>query len=264
MNTSNILIGQYIGGDSLLHELDARSKLISVFVLTVVLFITTSFLSLFIVTLAILAFLFISQIPFRLMAKSLRPVVPVLFILFALQAFVVRTGEVLVTFGPVALYTGGIITAGVFIWRILALIVLTTLLTLTTRPLDLTDGIERLASPLKKVRVPVSEMALMMSLTLRFIPTLLRETETISKAQAARGVDVSSGPLNRRIKAFVPMLVPLFVRAFKRAEDLALAMESRGYRSGEQRTKWREMRWDKRDSIALMTVGVLACAIVWT
>lgn len=153
---------------------------------------------------------------------------------------------------------------GIFISiRFLVLVFVTSILTLTTSPISITDGLETLLNPLKRIKVPVHELALMMSIALRFIPTLMDETDKIMKAQMARGSDVTSGPIKERIKAVVPLLIPLFVSAFKRAEDLATAMEVRGYRGGEGRTRYRQLKWTGRDTIAMVVFVVLAAILIY-
>ena len=164
--------------------------------------------------------------------------------------------------GWLEIYKGGLIQGVYISLRFTLLILVTSLLTLTTTPISITDGIEELLNPLKKWKVPVHELALMMSISLRFIPTLMEETDKIMKAQMARGVDFSSGPIKERMKAIVPLLVPLFVSAFKRAEDLATAMEARGYKGGEGRTKYRQLSWGMADSLLMVAVVILTGVLV--
>lgn len=169
-----------------------------------------------------------------------------------LQLFFTKEGHLLIQLGPIKIYDEGV-RQGIYIsLRFFFLILMTSLLTLTTAPIEITDGIEALLNPLKKVRFPVHELALMMSIALRFIPTLMGETDKIMKAQMARGVEFSGGPLKDRVKAVVPLLIPLFVSSFKRAEELAIAMEARGYRGGEGRTKYRLLYWKMADSLQIL------------
>jgi len=173
-----------------------------------------------------------------------------------------KEGDIVVDFGWLTIYEEGI-KQGVFISiRFVLLIVITSLLTLTTTPIEITDGMEALLSPFKKIGVPAHEIALMMSISLRFIPTLMEETEKIMKAQSARGVDFSSGTLKERFQAIIPLLVPLFISAFKRAEDLALAMEARGYRGGEGRTRLRKLVWKAQDHVAFLILAVMTVFLI--
>ena len=175
-----------------------------------------------------------------------------------MHLFFTREGDLLWEWGILKIYEGGL-RQGIYIsLRFAILVVMTSFLTLTTSPIAITDAIEILLNPLKKIKVPVHELALMMSISLRFIPTLMDETDKIMKAQMARGSDLSTGPIKDRIKAVVPLLVPLFVSAFKRAEDLATAMEVRGYKGGEGRTRYRQLAWHVRDTIALVALLALA------
>jgi energy-coupling factor transport system permease protein len=176
--------------------------------------------------------------------------------------FLTKEGEVLFRFGWITIYEEGL-RQGIFIsLRFFLLILMTSILTLTTTPIEITDGLESLLAPLNKIKFPVHELALMMSISLRFIPTLMQETDKIMKAQTARGVDFSSGPIKERIKAIIPLLIPLFVSSFKRAEELAVAMESRGYRGGEGRTKYRRLNWVLKDTAMLAMLAALTLVLI--
>ncbi|MCM3762351.1 energy-coupling factor transporter transmembrane protein EcfT [Alkalihalobacillus oceani] len=247
----NIIIGQYVGVTSVLHRLDPRSKLVSVAILVIMIFLADNWLAGGLIIAFALILIFLSNVPLSFIYRGMKPIfLLVLFTVF-FHLLLTREGEVLWTAGPFSIYEHGVRQAAFMALRLLTLIVFTSLLTLTTKPIDLTDGLEYLLGPLKKVKLPAHELALMMSIALRFIPTFMQETEKIMKAQMARGVDFTSGPLRQRVMAFVPLLVPLFISAFKRAEDLALAMEARGYRGGEGRTKYRLLAWRWRDSLAV-------------
>jgi energy-coupling factor transport system permease protein len=199
----------------------------------------------------------ISRIPARFLYGGLKPAIWLVLFTLILQVFFTKQGALLVKFGPIEIYDEGV-RQGIFIsLRFFFLILMTSLLTLTTSPIEITDGMETLLNPLKKVRFPVHEMALMMSISLRFIPTLMEETDKIMKAQMARGVEFDSGPIKDRVKAVVPLLIPLFVSAFKRAEELAIAMEARGYRGGEGRTKYRQLSWHTVDTLQIFLLVVL-------
>ncbi|MCD8500868.1 MAG: energy-coupling factor transporter transmembrane protein EcfT [Bacillaceae bacterium] len=260
----HVIIGQYVSGDSIVHRLDARAKIMTTFWFVVIVFLANNFVSyLFLFLTAILA-IFLSKINLIYVYKGLRPVFLLVLIMFLVHGFYTKEGEVLFSIGSVAIYSGGI-TQGAFIAsRLLLLIMMTTILTLTTSPITLTDGLETLFSPLSKVKVPVHEIALMMSISLRFIPTLLQETEKIVKAQSARGANFTEGTIFKRAKAVIPLLVPLFIQSFKRAEDLAIAMEARGYRGGEGRTKYRELTWKAKDTFLIVYMILLALLLLFT
>jgi energy-coupling factor transport system permease protein len=258
---NGMIIGKYVPGDSLVHRMDPRAKLLIVFFYVLVVFLANNFYGYAMLGLYTAAALAVSKVPVRFILNGLKPVFFIIVFTFILHIFMTKEGELLVDWGWLAVYEGGL-QQGLFIsFRFFFLILITTLLTLTTTPIQVTDGIESLLNPLKKVRFPVHELALMMSISLRFIPTLMDETEKIMKAQTARGIDFSSGPLKDRLQAVVPLLVPLFINSFKRAEELAIAMEARGYRGGEGRTKFRQLRWTLLDSLMLTALVVLAIVL---
>lgn len=260
---NSLIIGQYVPGTSVIHRLDPRAKLVAVLIYVFIVFLannswTYGFLAVFTVGAVLL-----SGVPIHYLYKGLRPILWIIVITFILQILMTHEGDLLFHWGWIRIYTTGLIR-GVFIaLRIFFLIVVTTLLTLTTTPIDITDGMETLLSPFKRVRLPVHEFALMISISLRFIPTLMEETEKIMKAQTARGTEFSSGPLKERVKAIISLLIPLFISAFKRAEDLALAMEARGYRGGEGRTRLRVLAWKVKDTMLMVLLIVLTAALVW-
>lgn len=257
-----IIIGQYVPGDSVVHRIDPRAKLITVFLLIIIIFFAHSFLSYSIVGLFVVAAVLLSRIPLSFIYRGLIPIFFIVAITFLLHLFLTREGSIVYQYGFITIYKAGIIQ-GIFIsFRLLALVLFTSLLTLTTTPIEITDGLETLLNPLKRFGLPVHEFALMMSISLRFIPTLLEETEKIMKAQSARGVEFTSGSLKQRFQAIIPLLIPLFVSSFKRAEDLALAMEARGYRGGEGRTKLRVLTWELRDHVLLLLIFILGIMLV--
>ncbi|WP_100406022.1 energy-coupling factor transporter transmembrane component T family protein [Bacillus solitudinis] len=257
----NVLIGQYVPVESLLHRLDPRSKLISVFLLVFVIFFANNWYANALIILFTGITILLSHVPLTFIYRGIKPILWLVLFTCALHVFLTKEGSLLVALGPLSIHEGGVMQ-GLFISiRLLVLVLLTSLVTLTTSPIMLTDGLESLLAPLKKIGVPAHDLALMMSIALRFIPTFLQETEKIMKAQMARGVDFTSGPITHRIKALIPLLVPLFISAFKRAEELALAMEARGYHGGEGRTKLRVLTWSWKDHIAL-SVCVLMCILV--
>jgi len=258
----NMLFGRYVPAESLLHRMDPRSKLLIIFFFVCIIFIANNGITYALIAIYTFIMLTMSRIPARFLYKGLKPVIWLVIFTFLLQLFFTQQGTLLYRLGPVKIYEEGL-KQGLFIsFRFLFLILMTSLLTLTTTPIEITDGLESLLNPLKKVRFPVHEMALMMSIALRFIPTLMEETDKIMKAQIARGVEFSSGPLKERIKAVVPLLIPLFVSAFKRAEELAVAMEARGYRGGEGRTKYRQLSWKTADSLQLLVLIALTVLLM--
>lgn len=257
-----MIFGRYIPGDSIVHRIDARAKLLFVFLFIAIVFLANNWLTYGLLIVFTLAIVKLSGVRFYFILSGLKPIVFLLVFTFLLHTFFTKEGTVLLDLGFTEIYTGGVIQ-GIFIAiRFFVLVVMTTILTLTTTPISITDAIELLLGPLKKFKLPVHELALMMSISLRFIPTLMDETDKIMKAQMARGSDMTSGPFKERVKAIVPLLIPLFVSAFKRAEDLATAMEVRGYRGGEGRTRYRQLKWETRDTVAMLVLVVLA-AILW-
>ena len=245
----DITLGQYFPGDTVAHRLDARTKLILVVVYIVALFQADSWAGYTVVTLVTLGCMLVSKIKPATMFKGVKPM---LFIIA--QGTPIRPGWIITW--------EGIARAVQMMLRIVLLISGTFLLTYTTSPIALTDGLELLLNPLKKLRVPVHEMTIMMSMALRFIPTLISETDKIMSAQKARGADFETGSLLRRAKALLPILVPLFVSAFKRADELAVAMESRCYHGGEGRTRMKQLRMEARDGIALGLGAVFLAAMI--
>ncbi|SDI07674.1 energy-coupling factor transport system permease protein [Alteribacillus persepolensis] len=257
----HVVIGQYLPGRSYLHKMDARSKLASVFLLIIIVFMTNTWAGYGLLWAGAVLVYLLSGVSFRYIRKGMFPIFLLIIFTFILHALFTQEGDVLVSVGVFTLYEGGV-EQGLFIaFRLLLLVFFTSLLTLTTSPIDLTDALEQIFTPLKRFGVPAHEIALMMSIAIRFIPTLLQETEKIIKAQSARGADFSKGTWKERSQAFVALLVPLFVRAFKRAEDLAFAMEARGYNGGEGRTKLRKLTWTLRDSAACAAVVIFGICL---
>ena len=252
----DITLGQYFPGNSPIHRLDPRSKLIMLVVYIVALFMAKSWIS-YGVMLAFLVFTVkISTIPPKSIVRGMKPLVMILVFTGVLNLFFTTEGKVLVDLGFVSITTGGLERAVFMMVRILMLISGTFLLTYTTSPIALTDGLEALLNPLKVIKVPVHELAMMMCIALRFIPTLIEETDKIMCAQKARGADFESGSLMDRAKALIPILVPLFISAFRRADELATAMECRCYQGGEGRTKMKILRYHRNDMQAF-GIGVL-------
>lgn len=257
-----MIFGRYIPGQSILHRLDPRSKLLFVFGFICIIFLANNVFTYGLLLLFVMVLILMSNINIKFLINGLKPVLYLVVFTFLLQLFFNKEGDLLYSWGIFNIYEEGL-RQGIFIsLRFVLLVFVTSLLTLTTTPITLTDGLESILNPLKKVKFPVHELALMMSISLRFIPTLMDETDKIMKAQMARGVDFSSGPIKERIKAIIPLLIPLFVSAFKRAEELATAMEARGYRGGEGRTKYRLLKWEFRDTGVAITLILLMIALI--
>lgn len=253
MRFKNLTIGQHIPGDSLIHRLDPRTKILGTAFLIVLLFMVDGFLGYALAALAIAAVIHISELPWRYVLRGLRPLLVILLLTVGLNVFLTE-GEVIFRLWILTVTKEGVFRGLMMGTRLVLLIMGTSLLTLTTSPIQLTDGIETLLKPGTKIGIPAHELAMMMTIALRFIPTLLEETEKIMKAQMARGADFQSGNLMQRAKNLIPLLVPLFVNAFRRADDLAIAMEARGYRGGEGRTKFKELRFQAIDGVALALI----------
>jgi energy-coupling factor transport system permease protein len=254
---NGLIIGKYIPIESLIHRLDARAKLLTMFLFIFIVFFANNFITYGILFIFTIVTVFLSKVPLSFYLKGLKTIWLLALFTFLLHVFTNKEGPLLYQFGWFEIHKEGV-TQGIYISvRFFLLVSITTLLTLTTNPIEITDGLESLFHPFKKFGLPVHEMALMMSISLRFIPTLMEETEKIMKAQSSRGVDFSSGPIKERLKALVSLLVPLFIHSFKRAEDLAVAMEARGYQGGEGRTKFRVMKWHFRDTTCLVILLIL-------
>ena len=245
----NITIGQHFPGNSIIHKLDPRVKIISVFLFILSLFFIDSFYPYIIVFALITLIILISKVPVSYILKGLKPLTFLIALTFIINVFMTK-GEVIFSLGPIEATREGLIQATFMGLRLIFLVIGTSLMTLTTSPIALTDGIEKLLNPFRKIGVPAHELAMMMTIALRFIPTLLEETDKIMKAQKARGADFESGNIINRAKSLVPLLVPLFISAFRRADELAMAMEARCYRGGENRTRMKELKIESRDIIA--------------
>ena len=257
----DITIGQYYPVKSILHRLDPRVKLVSTLLYLVSLFLFKSIPGYIVATLFLVVVIRLSKVPFSYIVKGLKPVIMLLMITVIFNLFLTRDGEVLFHAWIFTITEGGLQTAVYMAVRLIYLIIGSSLMTFTTTPNELTDGIEKLLHPLNKIHVPVHEVAMIMSIALRFIPILLEETDKIMKAQIARGADLENGNIIQRAKNMIPILVPLFVSAFRRANDLAMAMEARCYRGGDGRTKMKPLHYEKRDRIAYVVVIVYVIAV---
>ena len=258
----DITIGQYYPAKSIVHRLDPRVKLVSTLFYLISLFLFNSISGYLIATIFLAAVIRVSRVPFSFIVRGLKPVIMLLMITVLFNLFLTRSGDVLFHAWIFTITEGGLVTAVYMAVRLVYLIIGSSLMTFTTTPNELTDGIEALLYPLNKVHVPVHEVAMMMSIALRFIPILLEETDKIMKAQIARGADFESGNMIQRAKSMIPILVPLFVSAFRRANDLAMAMEARCYRGGEGRTKMKPLRYKGRDRMAYLTMAAYVVLVV--
>ena len=255
----DITIGQYYPANSKIHSLDPRVKIVGTLLYLISLFTFKSIIGYVLATVFLFACVKLSKVPFKFMVRGLKPIFLLLMITVAFNLFLTPGGAVLLQIGPLKVTEQGLSTAVYMALRLIYLIIGSSLMTLTTTPNSLTDGLEKLLYPLNRIKVPVHEIAMMMSIALRFIPILLEETDKIMKAQIARGADLESGNLIQKAKAMIPILVPLFESSFRRANDLAMAMEARCYRGGEGRTKMKPLVYQKTDYIAY---AIMICYIV--
>ena len=247
---NNIMIGQYFPGDSFLHRMDARVKILLLLILLIEVFAFTSAPVYLVMTVLTFLMIMISKVPMRMVLRSLKPLWWIILFTFVLHLFS-HPGRELYRIWQFVITQEGVEQGALISVRLMLLIILSTLLTFTTSPLKLTDALESLLSPFKRLGLPAHELAMMMTIALRFIPTLISETDKIMKAQQSRGADFVTGSIMSRLKNMVPILVPLFLSAFRRADDLALAMEARCYRGGEGRTRMKEMKLGRLDYVVI-------------
>lgn len=259
---NGVTIGQFIPGKSLLHRMDARVKLVLTFAYIIAVFIPQNWFGLGIAAAFLVLSVCLSRLPIRLVAKSVKPIIPIIILTSIINIFYVK-GDVLCSFWIFTITKQGIFSAIFIASRILLLIAGSSLLTYTTSPTTLTDALERLLKPLKVFRLNVHELAMMMTIALRFVPTLIEETDRIMSAQKARGADMESGGLMKRVRALIPVLIPLLVSSFRRAIDLATAMECRCYHGGVGRTRMKQMKMAARDFVCLAAMAVLIGLIIW-
>ncbi len=257
----DITIGQYYQTDSILHRLDPRDKLVGTIIYIISLFLYKEPVPFLLAAVFLAVCVVLSKVPFSYIVRGLRAIM-ILMLVTAFFNMFLTPGEVIFSYGILKLTREGLIAAIYMAVRLVMLIISSSLMTLTTTPTQLTDAMERLLWPLTKLRLPVHEVAMMMSIALRFIPILLEETDKIMKAQMARGADFETGNLIKRIKAMVPLLVPLFISAFRRANDLAMAMEARCYQGGEGRTKMKPLRYHRRDTMAYILLLLYLAAMI--
>ncbi|HFI0119693.1 TPA: energy-coupling factor transporter transmembrane protein EcfT [Streptococcus suis] len=256
-----LILGRYIPGNSILHRLDPRSKLLAMFAFLLMIFWANNLVT----NLLLIAFVFglvmLSRIRLSFFINGLKPMIGIILFTTFFQVFFTPGATILWEFWIFKLSVEGLQQAGIIFVRFVLIIFFSTLLTLTTTPLSLADGIESGLAPLKRLKVPVHEIGLMLSMSLRFVPTLMDDTTRIMNAQRARGVDFNEGNLIQKVKSVIPILIPLFASSFKRADALATAMEARGYQGGEGRTKYRILAWKWADSLAILVMIILAGAL---
>ena len=261
MALKDITLGQYFPGDSVIHKMDPRTKLLFTVFYIVALFTAKGLLAYGLLMAVLAGCIAVSKVHLKTILRGMKPILFIIILTAILNLFY-TPGRTLVRFWIFTITAEGIWAAVYMILRISMLITCTFLLTYTTSPILLTDGLEKLLGPLKKIKVPVHELSMMMSIALRFIPTLIEETDKIMSAQKARGADFDTGNLFQKAKALVPLLVPLFISAFRRADELAVAMECRCYHGGEGRTRLRQLKFASRDYIALLGSAVLVAAVI--
>jgi energy-coupling factor transport system permease protein len=258
---SNITLGQFFPGESIIHRLCPRTKLIAVFVLIVLIFIVKSWIGYLMLYTLLIIFIIMSKISFGQMLRGLKPLLFIMIFTFVINLFFNKEGNLIVDFYFIKITDMGLILALKLCLRLIFLITTTTLLTYTTSPIKLTDAIEQLFKPLAKIKFPVHEIAMMMTIAIRFIPTLIEETDKIMKAQIARGADFESKNIFKKALDMVPLLVPLFVSAFRRADELAFAMEARCYNGGEGRTKMHQLKLGKLDYMTFVLIALVIAAV---
>ena len=257
----NMILGRYIPGNSIIHRLDPRSKLVAMILLIIIAFWANNPITNLILFIATGIFVVLSEVPLSFFIKGLRSMFFLIVFTTLFQLFFISGGHVLFEMGFIKITSYGIEQAGIIFCRFVLIIFFSTLLTLTTMPLSLATAVESLLGPLKRFKVPVHEIGLMLSMSLRFVPTLMDDTIRIMNAQKARGVDFGEGNVIQKVKAMIPILIPLFATSLKRADSLATAMEARGYQGGNGRSQYRQLNWMNRDSIALLFVCVLGAIL---
>lgn len=263
---NNIALGRYLPLNSCIHSLDPRTKIIALILMMVAIFIPAGWLGYLLIGTAVLILTMLAKLKISFLWRSMKPMLFMLFFLLIINVIVIHEGTVLIAVGSFTVYSEALFQTLYIVVRLMLMIMLTTVLTATTKPLDLTLGIEDLLSPFKVIHVPSHEIAMMISIALRFIPTLIEETQRIMKAQASRGVDMEEGSFKEKLMAILSLIVPLFVSAFQHADDLANAMEARGYVPDRPRTRYKQLKMLKRDYITLSTallILVLLIGLAW-
>lgn len=259
----NFTLGRYLPLNSIIHHLDPRAKIMAMLIMLVTIFFPTGWIGYGILFLCAAFVIVLAKLSVSFIWKAMKPMFFMLGFLFIVNALVLKTGAVLFTIGSWSLHTDAVFQTLYIAVRLLLMIMITTCLTATTKPLEMTLGIEDLLSPFSKIGLPSHEIAMLISIALRFIPDLIDETARIIKAQESRGVDMKEGKLSERIMAILSLIVPLFVSAFQRAEDLANAMEARGYAPGEPRTRYKQLHMQWKDWLLLLACIALQCLMIW-
>lgn len=249
-----LILGRYIPGNSLIHRLDPRSKLIAMILYIIIVFWANNFITNLIMLTFTLVVIFLSQVKLSFFFNGIKPMVGIILFTTIFQMLFTQGGEVFLSLWIIKITSYGLSQAALVFTRFLLIILFSTLLTLTTTPLSLADAVESLLKPLERLKVPAHEIGLMLSLSLRFVPTLMDDTTRIMNAQRARGVDFGEGNLIQKVKSIIPILIPLFASSFKRADALAIAMEARGYQGGDGRTKYRLLKWTTKDSLTILVI----------
>lgn len=260
---NKLILGRYFPGQSIIHQLDARAKLLSGIAFVFIVFIANSWLSYLFLWLFSFFTMHLTNVSFAVYFRGVRPLIWLILFTVMLQLFFTSGGVIYLDWGPVTISQNGIVR-GVFTFsRFVMIVFVSTVVTLTTKPIDLTDAINALLSPLNKLKIPVEELSLMLSISLRFVPNLLDETQKVMDAQRARGVEFGEGSLFRQMKTLVPVLLPLFVSSLNRAEEMANVMEARGYQSGKKRSKFRQLQWHIKDTLSLILVVFVAMILFY-
>ena len=259
----NITLGQYIPLDSFFHKLDPRSKIIAMMAILIAIFIPAGFIGYAVLGVVLVACILLAKLQISFVIKAMKPMVLMMFFLTLINIFVIRTGNALWTIGPITIHDDALKQTGYIVVRLALMIMTTTLLTATTKPMDMTLGIEDLLAPLEKLHVPTHDIAMMIALALRFIPTLIDEADRILKAQASRGVDFENGSLKEKVSAILSLIVPMFVSCFQRADDLADAMEARGYVVGAKRVRYKKLKFTVGDYVVIIVANLLLAGMIF-
>jgi len=260
---NNMMLGRYLPLDSFIHRLDPRLKIGSLLLLLIAVFFDAGFIGYAILGVFVVIMALLSHIQIKQIVKAVKPMLFMMLFLMFFNLLFIQRGTLLLSFGFIKIYDEAIFQTLYIFIRLILIVIMTTILTASTKPLELTLGIEHLLSPFKRVGFPTHEVAMMISIALRFIPTLLEETQRIMKAQASRGVEFSEGKLKDKIMSIVSLIIPLFISAFQRAEDLANAMESRNYNPEAKRTRYKQLSWKIQDTISMISV-IIVCGIIVT
>ena len=259
---NNIALGKYLPLDSIIHHMDPRAKIGAMLIMMIAIFIPAGYAGYGVIAAAVIGTALLARLKLSFLWRAMKPMLFMLTFLLIINLLVIRDGDVLFTIFGFSVYTGAIAQTLYIVIRLALMIMITTILTATTKPLELTLGIEDLLKPFQVIHVPAHEIAMMISIALRFIPTLIEETQRIMKAQASRGVDMEEGSLMEKVKAILSLIVPLFVSAFQRAEDLAYAMEARGYIHNRMRTRYKQLKMEGRDYVLLIASVLVFTAMV--